>query len=74
MVGDRLFHFRGSKQRQVVGYLYDAFQSSQPRVSVTMMWTDLEFSDGTRLRDLFKGHADWQDLIAQEQGLCWLKI
>lgn len=73
-VRGRYFAFRGSKQRQVVGYLYNAWQSGQPRVSVAMMWTDLEFSDGTRLRDLFKGHPDWQDLIAHKQGACWLKI
>jgi hypothetical protein len=72
-VGDRMFHFRGSKQRQVVQYLYERWQAGQPRVSVSMMWTDLEFEDNTRLRDLFKGHPDWQDLIACERGLCWLK-
>jgi hypothetical protein len=72
-VGDRMFHFRGSKQRQVVQHLYEHWQAGQPRVSVSMMWTDLEFEESTRLRDLFKGHPDWQDLIACEQGLCWLK-
>jgi hypothetical protein len=73
-VGDRMFYFRGSKQRQVVQYLYEQWQAGQPRVSVSRMWTDLDFPDSTRLRDLFKGHPDWQDLIAYEQGLCWLKI
>jgi hypothetical protein len=72
-VGDRMFHFRGSKQRQVVQHLYEHREAGQPRVSVSMMWTDLEFEASTRLRDLFKGHPDWQDLIAHERGMCWLK-
>jgi hypothetical protein len=73
-VGDRLFVFRGSRQRQVVQHLHEHWQRGQPRVSVAMMWTELELASGTRLRDLFKGHPDWQDLIAYEQGLCWLRV
>jgi hypothetical protein len=67
-VGDRMFYFRGSKQRQVVQYLCEQWQASQPRVSVSKMWAELEFEESTRPRDLFKGHPDWQDLIAYEQG------
>ena len=34
-VGDRMFYFRGSKQRQVVQYLYEQWQAGQPRVSAS---------------------------------------
>lgn len=72
-VGDREFRFRGDKQRQVVEYLYGAWERGEGRVSVALMITDLDFPETTRLRDLFKGHRDWKDLIGYEDGACWLR-
>lgn len=72
-VGDREFRFRGDKQRQVVEYLYGAWERGEGRVSVALMITDLDFPETTRLRDLFKGHRDWKDLIGYEGGACWLR-
>jgi hypothetical protein len=72
-VGDREFRFRGDKQRQVVGYLYGAWERGEGRVSVALMITDLDFPETTRLRDLFKGHSDWKDLVGYENGACWLR-
>jgi hypothetical protein len=72
-VGDREFRFRGDKQRQVVEYLYGAWERGERRVSVALMITDLDFPETTRLRDLFKGHPDWKDLIGYEDGACWLR-
>jgi hypothetical protein len=37
------------------------------------MSEELEFASASRLRDLFKGHPDWQDLIGQKDGACWLR-
>lgn len=72
-VGDREFRFRGDKQREVVEYLYGAWERGAARVSVALMITDLDFPETTRLRDLFKGHPDWKDLIGYEDGACWLR-
>lgn len=72
-VGDREFPFRGDKQRQVVEHLYNAWERGEGRVSVALMITDLDFPETTRLRDLFKGHPDWKDLIGYADGACWLR-
>ncbi|HXF88078.1 MAG TPA: hypothetical protein VNK48_06990 [Xanthobacteraceae bacterium] len=72
-VGDREFRFRGDKQRQVVEYLHRAWEQGEGRVSVAIMFTDLDFPATTRLRDLFRGHRDWKDLIGYEDGACWLR-
>jgi hypothetical protein len=37
------------------------------------MFSELDFRGANRLRDLFKGHSNWQDLIGQEDGACWLR-
>lgn len=73
-VGERTFRFRGDKQRQVVEYLYRRWRDGEERVNSAAMLEELEFAAGLRLRDLFKGHADWQDLIAYRDGVCWLKV
>jgi len=72
-VGDREFRFGGDKQRQVVKYLHGAWDSGKGHVSAVQMFSDLEFSETTRLRDLFKGNHDWKDLIGYENGACWLR-
>ena len=72
-VGDREFRFRGDKQRQVVEYLHHAWDRGERRVGVALMFSDLQFSGTTRLRDLFKGNPDWKKLIGYENGACWLR-
>jgi hypothetical protein len=37
------------------------------------MFEELEWANTRRLRDLFKGHAGWQELIGYENGTCWLR-
>lgn len=72
-VGTREFQFRGDKQRQVIRYLHDAWDRGEERVNTALMFSDLEFPETTRLRDLFKGHVDWKDLIGIEAGTCWIR-
>lgn len=72
-VGQREFRFRGDKQRQVVEYLHDAWDRGEERVSTALMFSELEFPETTRLRDLFSKHPNWKDLIGAERGSCWLK-
>jgi hypothetical protein len=72
-VGRREFKFRGDKQRQVIGFLHRRRDERDERVSTALMFAELEFHGATRLRDLFKGHSDWRDLIGQEDGACWLR-
>ncbi len=72
-VGDRTFKFGGDKQRQVIKYLYTRWRDGEERVSSATMLEELEFSHGMRVRDLFKDHPDWNDLIVYEGGACWLR-
>lgn len=72
-VGEREFRFGGDKQRQVVEYLYGAWDRGDGRVSTGLMFSDLDFPETTRLRDLFNKHPDWKDLIGTVRGACWLK-
>jgi hypothetical protein len=73
-VGDRMFHFGGDKHRQVIEYLYMRWRDGEERVSTAAMFEDLEFPAKTRLRDLFKDHRNWKDLIGYGDGACWLKV
>jgi hypothetical protein len=72
-IGEREFRFRGDKQRQVVGLLYRRWQNSQGPISTAVMFEELEWPNTRRLRDLFKGHSDWQELIGYKDGACWLR-
>ncbi len=72
-VGEREFRFGGDKQRQVVAYLYAAWGRGEGHVSVALMFSELDFSESTRLRDLFKGNSGWKDLIGYKDGACWLR-
>ena len=72
-VGQREFHFRGDKQRQVIGFLHQKWNEGIGPVSTALMFTELEFPTATRLRDLFKGHDDWKELIGYQEGSCWLR-
>jgi len=73
-VGSRIFEFQGDKHRQVVRYLHDAWERGLAPVSTATMFTDLGFESSSRLRDLFKGHSDWMDLVGRGRGACWLKV
>jgi hypothetical protein len=72
-IGQREFHFRGDKQRQVVGFLHQKWNEGHGPVSTALMFTELEFPITTRLRDLFKGRDDWKELIGYQDGSCWLR-
>jgi hypothetical protein len=72
-VGDRGFRFRGDKQRLVVGFLYQRWRDGDGPISVSAMFEELEFSNTTRLRDLFKDHPNWRELIGDRDGACWLR-
>ncbi len=73
-VGDREFRFNGDKQRQVVEYLFYVWERGETSVSSARLFSDLEFETSSRLRDLFKGHKDWKDLIETRKGSCRLKV
>ena len=73
-VGDREFQFRGDKHRQIVEYLFNAWNAGEGSVSIAEMFTELEFETSSRLRDIFKGHRDWTDLIEVKAGACRLRV
>jgi hypothetical protein len=72
-VGDREFRFRGDKQRRVVGFLYKRWQNDEGPVSTAIMFEEIECQNTRRLRDLFRGHMTWQELIGYQNGVCWLR-
>jgi hypothetical protein len=72
-VGDRQFRFRGDKQRQVVRLLYQRWRNSDGPISISAMFEELEFSNSMRLRDLFKDHSNWRELIGDRAGASWLR-
>ncbi|WP_114966494.1 hypothetical protein [Alkalilacustris brevis] len=73
-VGDREFRFGGDKQRQIVEYLFNAWEDGVESVSTEVMFADLGFLTSSRIRDIFKGHEDWRDLIEAGGGSCRLRI
>jgi hypothetical protein len=72
-VGDREFRFQGDKQRQVIGLLHKRWENGEGGISTVIMFEELGWTSSKRLRDLFKGHPDWKDLIGYEGGACWLR-
>jgi hypothetical protein len=73
-VGKRDFRFRGDKQRQIIGFLYKRWLNGKGPISTAFMFEELEFGNTKRLRDLFKDHTDWQELIGYKDGACWLRF
>ena len=73
-VGEREFKFGGDKRRQIVEYLFNAWDGGEESVSTEVMFADLEFDVSSRMRDIFKGHPDWRDLIETTGGSCRLRI
>lgn len=73
-VGEREFKFGGDKQRQIIEYLFNAWEDGEKNVSSQVMLAELEFGLKSRIRDIFKGHKDWQDLIEVAGGSCRLRI
>lgn len=68
------FAFRGDKQRQVIGYMYERWLDGVERVSIADMMDDLDFPIKTRLRDLFKKHPAWETLVKEEGGSTWFDV
>jgi hypothetical protein len=54
----------GPKQRRIIAALWKAHQQGAEWVLQDVL-LDLADSDGTRVRDLFKGHPAWDTLIVQ---------
>lgn len=72
-VGEREFVFTGTKQRDVVRQLFEAWEAGQPRVRTAQLLEQAE-STSDKLSELFRRHPDWRDLIGSKNGLAWLRI
>lgn len=65
-----VFRFpRGSDQRRVIVSLYEYLQRGERTVSSALLLDGLDFPEGTRLRDLFKGSPAWGRLIREVGGV-----
>ena len=68
------FVFRGDKQRQVIEYMHERWLDGVERISTAEMMDDLGFPIDTRLRDLFKKHPAWNNLIKEAGGAAWFYV
>jgi hypothetical protein len=59
---------------KIVEYLFNAWEDGVESVSTEVMFADLEFKSSSRMRDIFKDHEDWRDLIEATGGACRLRI
>lgn len=67
----RTFRFkRGTKQQQVIQYLYDRYLDGCRSIPSAEIVEDLEFGDKVRVRDIFKGNRAWGELIEERDRMC----
>lgn len=67
------FHFRGDKQKQVVGMLVQAWESGDAKLRTQVVLENVDSTAGT-IKKFFSRHPDWQDLIGYGRGFCWIKV
>lgn len=68
------YEFHGSKQKQLIQYLWEAREQGERFVGVEKMFEDLDMFDSRRLLDIFRRNPDWTDVIGTKRGICWLKL
>jgi hypothetical protein len=61
---------RGTQQRRIVCYLYNRSLEGELAISEDRIAADLELRDGFRMRDTFKDHPAWGNLLTVRDGLC----
>ncbi|MBF0214985.1 MAG: hypothetical protein HQM00_15720 [Magnetococcales bacterium] len=72
-VNGREFVFTGLKQKQVIGFLIEAWKRGDARCRTQVVLEEVE-SSADALGQLFRGRPDWRDLIGQGDGFCWIKV
>lgn len=64
---------KGVQQKRVIAYLEQALRRGRRAVSVPEVVEELGLSSN-RLRELFKGHPTWTELLFERGGMCGFRL
>jgi hypothetical protein len=74
-VRGQIYKFSGSKQRDVIRQLFQAFVAGSPQCSTAHVLHDAGFKDSVNtLAKAFSGRTDWKDFMAETKGTCWVFV
>ena len=65
-----VFRFRGLKQREIIGRLYEYSGEGERWVSSAKILEDLGYDSAARIRDVFKKNEAWNLLLTEKNGSC----
>jgi len=75
IVHGRQHEFTGGKQKVAVAMLGNAWLDGNPVLPVEKVLLEAECGQSIkRLKDLFRGHPTWQDVIRESGSNCWLEV
>ena len=75
IVHGRWHEFTGGKQKVAVSMLAWAWLDHDPVLPVASVLEEAECGESMkRLKDLFRGHPTWQDVIRESGSNCWLEV
>jgi len=67
------YRFTGSKHRQIIRQLVEAYQARSPLCLTVTVLEDAGCRDSVNtLAKAFSGRQDWRDFIKEEAGNCWI--
>ena len=72
-VNAKHYRFIGSKHRQIVRQLVEAYQTGSPICLTASILTEADCGNSVNtLAKAFSGRQDWRDFIKEEAGNCWI--
>ena len=75
VVHGRMHEFTGGKQKIAVAMLAGAWLDGNPVLPVAQILEEAECGSSVkRLKDLFKGHPTWREVIRESGSNCWLEV
>jgi hypothetical protein len=67
------YRFTGSKHRQIVRQLVEAYQTGSPICLTASILVEADCGNSVNtLAKAFSGRQDWRDFIKEEAGNCWI--
>ena len=75
IVHGRMHEFTGGKQKIAVAMLAGAWLGGNPVLPVAQVLEEAECGSSVkRLKDLFKNHPTWKEVIRESGSNCWLEV
>jgi hypothetical protein len=65
---------KGVDQRRIIKLLYDRYRVGQHRVSVDEVISILGLRENARIRDYFRGHPAWGQMLTEYKGTCGFRL